>query len=480
MIETIFSVLGDIVLKRAFELILHSKWQAGILAKAILQGDDLKTIDKERLLHDEQYLFNLLEQLKVTNRRFATSVDTILRDPNNIKTIQTYLVEHPILRDPIQRFVAIRRYNFLIIGHQLAGKTTLLDRMLYSLVKDSDLGLTFGKSEPVQILDKTKRYAMYQQALRELAHANEGLDRGEMPSATGTESSFFLDLEHYKTNQIIHIKFFDYAGGNLDDMTAFHKMVGTAAIDGLLVIIDSHRLVAEEMRAGCYQAGILDKKQHEEKYASIIQRNLSNIIEVTAGMRLLIDSVRQDNIPISIVLTKFDGFSEYGFAETEVRALLYQKLQSTLFSLVNMSKHHLAIAFTSAFGRSVLAKDEHGDLIIEDKYTGLPVLRPVGGLTFDHFDRAAIPLKFLVQSQMQATIRKLIGVVQESRDSLRLLDRLRYAERINAFLQRLDEESRKWSSDGLPRENCAVIARGDPRAREILDALFVPGRTSSL
>src|SRR5436305_2405271 len=141
-----------------------------------------------------------------------------------------------------------------------------------------------------------------------------------------------------------------------------------------------------------------------------------------------------------------------------------------------MRKHHLAIILTSAFGESVVAKDTEGKLIFENKYTGLPVLLPTGRLSFNHFDTASIPLKFLVQSIMQAGVFYLISMIQQCRDGLNWFDKLRYGDRVSSLILRLQEESRRWSPDGLPRDNCAVIARGNPRAQEIMDALFLPSQ----
>src|SRR5215210_2945034 len=439
----LLGALGEIILKHAFETVLHSRYTSGRLAGAIVNSPKFAALDKEQLLIDPKYFNDVLEDLKAVQSRLASPVDTILRDPSNTRTIQSRLLSHPFLRDPIERFCKVKRHNFLVLGNERAGKTSLIQRMLFSLARDPEIGLLFGDTEPAGILDMVGRYEMYAEKLALLAGNNEMLDHGETMAATATELDFYVDLEHYRTGQVLRLKFFDYAGGKLDHFSEFHQMVNDMNVDGILVIIDAQRLIAEELRAGSYAKKLLDKERHEAEFAEATQSNLRQVAKITSGLLLLLRAVKREHIPICVAVTKCDGFDQFGQAEATAHGLIYQKLQTMLNSVSNM-RHTLAVCLTSAFGKTVLAKDEQGQFRFDDKFTGLPALVPVGSYPSGQYEIAALPLKFLVQAQVQHGIAEVSAMLLRCKSELSLLDQIRFGSRIDQLMEKLRQENQRW------------------------------------
>ncbi|MEA2559532.1 MAG: Double-GTPase 1 [Acidobacteriota bacterium] len=458
IIEALFKVIGELLLVHALQSTMNSRRRSSSLAKLIVAHPGFEKIDKEALLTDETSFRKMLGSVREIYRDSLPNIDGILDSPDSVRRIQAELTNHPFLTQPIKLTTSSERHNFLVLGHPQAGKTSLIQRMLYGLSQNSDIGVFASDSETLSLPNRIERFAKYQEHRIELARNNEKLDRGELFPSTGSKNDIYVNIEYRSTGYMVRLKFFDYSGIKMQSIRDLAQLTDDKRVDGIIVLMDSYRIIAEDLLDSASKNGLLDRKAHEIKYGQVLQSNLSQFTDLTNGLLDRIEFLKHHQIPIIIAFTKFDGFRHFGQSEEGARQAIYSKIHPMLHSLIKMKRHAIALCLTSSFGGSELAKDEvTGELIVEDQYTALPVLRPTGRFTLNQYLKAQSPLLFLVRSIMQDKIEDMHSFFEQQRQELGFLDRFIYRGKLDQVGKILHEENNRWKNVSPEREDLLII-----------------------
>jgi len=468
--EIVFKVIGEHVFSRAFQFVL-SRREATLLARAAVADEGFKEVDKARLLRKQEYLLKFLESLRPRNQALGNSLEQIVRNPANLEKIQDSITRHPFLTTTVQEEQGRKR--FVILGHSQAGKTTLIYRILYALARNQEVGTLTSQTEPSEIPDRTKRYAEYHEHLKALARRNDQIDKGSFAEATPEERvfNFYLDLEFYKADWLIRAQTFDYAGSRIEDFYKLAELVGDQLVDGVIVIVDCHRLIFTDLLEIASAKEIVNA-QHKEEYKSKIDKVLEDLTELTSSMMLRLDFLRRerDHLPVTFVLNKFDGFQGYDLTETAAKKKIYAKIGATLEEIANQKRYSLSICLVSSFGQTVFARDEKGDLMYDS--WGVPAHVPKGPFPFNECAGIVLPLLFLVQAAVLDRISRAKSAILRHVSTLSLWRRWRLNPTLSKVFSHFEEEARRWKAVTQPDANFLTIEPNDTNAVDKIRAFF--------
>jgi|GEM_PF-3084527 len=471
-----FDIFGKYLLENALKQIPNLGSSPSKLANAIITHKDFKEINKERLLRDEQYFRSIIGEIQTIEVDVRHAIESVLHDHENIQRIQTYILNDRFVREQMQLTEATNRLNFLILGHKQAGKTIFLTRLMYSLTKHPGIGILMDEKDIWDKSDRSERFERYRKYLQEITRLNEDLNASKLPPATTKKAPAYIDMDFYELNWHTTLKFFDYAGVNLEKVTDFNELLKGEAIDGVIVVLDTYRLLAPTFRETLYKNGTLNRDEHGKKYNHLMNRILIEEAELDQGLDLLFRfavSDKKKSMPVAFVITKFDGFENYALNENSVKEMLHEPVGNLALRVFKRKRDPIAICLTTAFGDSTFKYEENGELKIDDVHTALPALTPKGAFPFEKYRNIRLPFFFLIESHIQRKIKEAKELFLQCHRELGFIKRFQYGDQIQNIITVLDKESKNWKVDTLTDNNFLMIPQGHTDPENLLNSFFL-------
>lgn len=476
VLEVVFKSLAEVLFAKAFKTIAQLRPTSSQLAYAMASDSHFNKLNKETLLNDPNYFRSELYKLSSVNDQFKPVIE------QNIKQIQTYFLQDRFVQAPLRRAKASNHLNFIILGHSQAGKTCFIKRFLYSLKEGTDFRVMMDDEEMPPELDRTERYKRYDEHLMKLAKENEDLDKGKVPGATAKKNYSFIYMDIDKLNMHFSLKFFDYAGANLDDIYKLKEVLDNEKVDGVLVVLDFYRLLADEFREIAYANNILRKEEHEKKYFELLDRNLRERVTLGEGLRTRIEYIIPEeavNVPIAFVITKFDGFENYGLNETKAKQMLYNSLGNLLYRVINTNRHRLSVFLGTAFGDTNFIKDENEAYLIDNVHTALPALFPKGRFPFEKHQSIRRPFSFLIESHVQKRIQEAKQMLLQCQAEMSFFEKMsEYGTRIQNMLSTVDKDLMDWNgynstiTKDHTKSNFLLLPKGHKTPEQLVKTFF--------